>query len=242
MWLFVGLGNPGAKYARHRHNLGFMAIDTIAETHGFDAWRSRFQGMAAEGRLSGQKVLLLKPTTFMNESGRAVGEATRFYKLAPENVVVFYDEIDLQPGKVRVKTGGGAAGHNGLKSVIAHLGEEFVRVRLGIGHPGRKDLVHHYVLHDFAKADNAWLEPLLDEVAGAAPRLAEGDQANFMNEVAAGMRRALEPAGKSAPSETRATGTAKTVSADKPGAETPATDSGPLAKKLRAWFGTRRED
>lgn len=242
MWLFVGLGNPGAKYARHRHNLGFMAVDAIADTYGFDAWRRRFQGLTAEGRLGTHKVLLLKPTTFMNESGRAVGEAVRFYKMTPENVVVFYDEIDLQPGKVKVKTGGGAAGHNGIRSLIAHLGEDFVRVRLGIGHPGRKDLVHHYVLHDFAKADSAWLEPLLDEIARAAPRLAEDDPANFMNEVASGMQRAAEPDGPSAAPAKPAASDAKAAPADKPDTGAPAASSGPLAAKLRDWFRTRRGD
>ena len=151
-----------------------MAVDAIAAAHGFPAWRKRFDGLAAEGKLGGEKVLLLKPQTYMNESGRAVGEAVRFYKLDPDDVVVFHDELDLAPGKVRVKTGGGVAGHNGLKSLTAHIGNDYVRVRIGIGHPGHSDLVKRHVLHDFAKADRAWLEPLLGAIAEEAPDLAEG--------------------------------------------------------------------
>ena len=165
MHLLVGLGNPGTRYVDNRHNIGFLAVEEIARRHGFGPWRKSFQGEVSEGRLGGGKVLLLKPQTYMNESGRAAGEAARFYKLDPEAVTVFYDEIDLAPGKVKVKRGGGAAGHNGIRSLIAHLGPEFQRVRLGVGHPGRKDLVQHYVLSDFAKADDAWLDPLLEAVA-----------------------------------------------------------------------------
>src|SRR5210317_1683475 len=145
MKLIVGLGNPGAKYARNRHNIGFMAVDRIASDHGFGPWKPKFQGQIAEGRLGREKVLLLKPETFMNKSGQSVGEAMRFYKLEPEDVIVIHDELDLAPGKVRVKQGGGHAGHNGLRSIHAHIGENYARVRLGIGHPGRKDLVAHYV-------------------------------------------------------------------------------------------------
>ncbi len=148
MKLFVGLGNPGAKYARHRHNVGFMAVEQIADRHGFGPWRRRFQGYAADGELDGTKVLLLKPDTYMNESGRAVGEAARFLKLATSDIVVFHDELDLLPGKLKVKTGGGNAGHNGLRSITAHLDNEYVRVRIGIGHPGAKELVQAWVLHD----------------------------------------------------------------------------------------------
>ena len=161
MKLFVGLGNPGREYAMNRHNVGFMAIDAIAATHDFPSWRKRFSGLAAEGKLGGEPVLLFKPQTFMNESGRAVGEASRFYKLELGDVVVFHDELDLAPGKVRVKTGGGVAGHNGLKSLTAHIGNDYVRVRIGIGHPGQKDRVTGHVLQNFAKADHVWLEPLL---------------------------------------------------------------------------------
>jgi PTH1 family peptidyl-tRNA hydrolase len=183
--LFVGLGNPGPQYARNRHNIGFMALDAIAERHGFSPWRSRFHGAVSEGMLVGEKVLALKPMTFMNRSGQAVGEAARFYKLAPDQVTVFHDELDLAPGKLRVKRGGGAAGHNGLRSIDTHLGPGYRRVRLGIGHPGRKELVTPYVLHDFAEADEEWLVPLLDAVAAAAPDLVtEAEGSRFLSRVA----------------------------------------------------------
>jgi len=184
MLLFVGLGNPGAKYAGNRHNIGFMALDRIAGEHGFGPWKSKFQGQLAEGRLGNEKVMLLKPATYMNLSGQAVGEAMRFFKLTPADVTVFHDELDLAPGKVRVKTGGGHAGHNGLRSVQQHVGADYRRVRLGIGHPGRKDLVSHYVLQDFAKADAEWLDDLMRGVADGAPALAEGRTDRFLNAIA----------------------------------------------------------
>lgn len=184
MLLFAGLGNPGAKYADNRHNIGFMALDAIAAEHGFGPWRSKFQGALSEGRLGGEKVLLLKPATYMNESGRSVGEAIRFHKLAAEDVTVFHDELDLAPGKLRVKRAGGHAGHNGLRSLHQHIGADYRRVRMGIGHPGHKDRVSGYVLHDFAKAERDWLDPLLDAVARAALQLADGDDAAFLNAVA----------------------------------------------------------
>lgn len=183
MHIFVGLGNPGPKYAGTRHNIGFMAVDRIAEDHGFSPWRAKFQGQISEGRLGSEKVLLLKPETFMNLSGQSVGEAMRFYKLTPSDITVFHDELDLAPGKVRVKQGGGHAGHNGLRSLHGHIGEDYARVRLGIGHPGRKDLVSHYVLHDFAKADQDWLEDVLRGVSDGAPQLADGDSGKFLNAV-----------------------------------------------------------
>lgn len=183
MHIFVGLGNPGPKYAGNRHNIGFMALDRISDDHGFGPWRSKFQGQVSEGRLGGDKVLLLKPETFMNLSGQAVGEAMRFYKLEPGDITVFHDELDLAPGKVRVKQGGGHAGHNGLRSIHGHIGEDYGRVRLGIGHPGRKDLVSHYVLHDFGKADQDWLEDVLRGVSDGAPQLAGGDSGKFLNAV-----------------------------------------------------------
>lgn len=188
MKLLVGLGNPGDRYARHRHNVGFMAVERIAERHGFSSWRRRFQGETAEGTIGGARVLLLKPMTYMNESGRSVGEAARFLKIDLDDIVVFHDELDLAPGKVRIKTGGGNAGHNGLRSISAHLGNDFARVRIGIGHPGSKDAVIPYVLHDFAKADQAWLDPLLDAIADAAPRLAAGDSARFLTDIARSMQ------------------------------------------------------
>lgn len=176
MLLIAGLGNPGSQYAYNRHNIGFMAVDDIAERHGFQPWRAKFQGMVAEGRLGTVKTLLLKPTTFMNESGRSVGEAARFFKLTSDQVVVVYDEIDLAPGKCRVKKGGGAAGHNGIRSIDRAIGPDFWRVRLGVGHPGDKALVRTYVLKDFAKADEDWLDPLLEAVADAAPLLVDGGE------------------------------------------------------------------
>jgi peptidyl-tRNA hydrolase, PTH1 family len=183
MLLIVGLGNPGRRYASHRHNIGFMAADAIHRRHGFPAWRTRFQGEASEGLLGGEKALILKPATFMNESGRAVAEAARFYKLQPSDIVVIHDDLDLAPGKVRMKVGGGHGGHRGLKSIEAHLGREFRRMRLGIGHPGRRELVNPYVLHDFAKSDSDWLEPLLDAIAEHAPLLSRGEDSTFMNRV-----------------------------------------------------------
>ena len=184
MLLFVGLGNPGPSYEGNRHNIGFMAIDEIARVHGFGPWRSRFQGLVAEGTIAGGKVLALKPLTFMNESGRSVGEAARFFKLEPKKVCVFYDELDLVPGKVRVKTGGGAGGHNGIRSIDQHLGNDFQRIRLGIGHPGDKAKVHGYVLSDFAKAErNGWVPTLIDAVAREAPALLAGDEGRFMSRV-----------------------------------------------------------
>ena len=183
MKLFVGLGNPGGQYARNRHNIGFMAVDRIAEDHGFSPWRSRFRGELAEGRLGTEKVALLKPGTFMNLSGESVAEAARFWKLAPSDIIVFHDELDLAPGRLKVKQGGGHAGHNGLRSIHQHLGEAYGRVRMGIGHPGHKDRVSGYVLHDFAKADQDWLDDLLRGVSDGAAALAEGDSGRFMNAV-----------------------------------------------------------
>lgn len=183
MLILAGLGNPGSKYANNRHNAGFMAADAIARRHSFSPWTKKFKADICEGMLGGQKVLLMKPQTFMNLSGQAVGEAMRFYKLTPADVTVLYDELDLAPGKVRVKTGGGTGGHNGIKSMDAHCGKDYRRVRIGIGHPGDKNLVHNWVLGDFAKADGEWLDPLLDAIADAAPLLAQGDDAGFMNRV-----------------------------------------------------------
>jgi PTH1 family peptidyl-tRNA hydrolase len=185
MLLLVGLGNPGARYARHRHNLGFMAVEAVARAHGFGPWRTRFKSLISEGRLGDVKVLLQKPQTFMNLSGQAVAEAARFYKLPPGQIVVCHDEVDLVAGKVRIKTGGGVAGHNGLRSIAEQLGSaDFRRVRLGIGHPGHKDLVSGHVLGDFALADREWVEGLLDAFAEAAPLLAAGDDAGCMNKIA----------------------------------------------------------
>ncbi len=183
MKLFVGLGNPGAKYAGNRHNIGYMAVDRIAADHGFGPWRSKFQGVISEGRLGREKVVLLKPETFMNLSGQSVGEAMRFHKLEPADVIVFHDELDLAPGKCRLKTGGGHAGHNGLRSIHAHIGEAYDRVRLGIGHPGDKNRVAGYVLADFAKADGDWLDDLLRGISDGVAALADGEGPRFLNAV-----------------------------------------------------------
>jgi peptidyl-tRNA hydrolase, PTH1 family len=183
MRLFVGLGNPGTKYALNRHNIGFMAVDEIARRHGFAPWRRRFQGMTSEGTLDEEKVVLLRPETFMNESGRAVQEASNFFKLGIDQIVVFQDELELPPAKVRVKIGGGIAGHNGLRSISAHIGNDYRRVRLGIGHPGVKELVHGYVLSDFAKSDRPWVEALCAVIADNAGLLAGAKDSAFQNKV-----------------------------------------------------------
>lgn len=184
MFLFVGLGNLGAKYQNNRHNVGFMAVDWMVRRHSFSSWRKKFQAEVCDGVIGGEKVLLMKPQTFMNESGRAVGEAMRFHDVALENIYVFYDELDLEPGKVRVKTGGGAAGHNGIRSITAHVGADFKRVRIGIGHPGVKELVHHHVLSDFAKADGAWLDTLLEGMADCVDLLTAHKDEKYQSKVA----------------------------------------------------------
>jgi PTH1 family peptidyl-tRNA hydrolase len=182
--LWVGLGNPGPAYALHRHNVGFMAIDVIADMHGFGPWKKQFQGWTAEGRLGPEKILLLKPATFMNESGRSVGEAMRFFKLEPEAITAFHDELDLPPMKVKVKRGGGTAGHNGLRSMDAHIGPEFRRVRIGIGHPGHKDKVTGHVLGNYHKSELDALTDMLGAIGAEAEWLARGDDVRFMNDIA----------------------------------------------------------
>lgn len=183
MKLFVGLGNPGARHAANRHNVGFMLVDAIAKRHGIGPWRRRFQGVSAEGPLGSQRVLLLLPGTFMNESGRAVAEAAHFYKLSLGDIIVFHDELDLAPGKVRIKSGGGNAGHNGLRSVSAHVGNDYCRVRIGIGHPGDKALVHPYVLSDFSKSEREWVDALCAIIADNAELIARGEDGSFQNKV-----------------------------------------------------------
>lgn len=248
MKLFVGLGNPGEKYAQNRHNVGFMALEEIARAHKAGPWRRKFHGAASEAVIGGEKCLLLMPMTYMNLSGQAVGEAAQFYKIEPDDVTVFHDEMDLAPGKIKVKTGGGHAGHNGLKSVAAHIGANFRRVRVGVGHPGDKALVLPYVLGNFAKADSAWLEPLLDAMAQAAPHLAEGAEAKFMNEVARRLRPEPEPKAPSAVAESGAGAGAEQPTARPPIAkplaaprETTApretgAKGGALADKLKDWL------
>lgn len=193
MQLWVGLGNPGPRYTMHRHNVGFMALDVIAEMHEFGPVQKKFQGWFQEGRIGGSRILLLKPATFMNESGRSVSEAMRFFKLGMDALTVFHDELDLAPFKVKVKRGGGTAGHNGLRSIDAHLGPDFVRVRVGIGHPGEKHLVHGHVLHDFSKDERAEMDKLVDAITDAFPLLAKGNEIGFMNKVSL-----LVPAAKNA--------------------------------------------
>ena len=183
MLLLVGLGNPGARYAGNRHNVGFLAVQEIAKRHGLGPWRRRFAGVACEGPLGGVRTLLLLPGTYMNESGRAVAEAAHFYKLSPADITVFHDEIDLPPGKVRVKIGGGIAGHNGLRSISEHIGNDYRRVRIGVGHPGDKDLVQHYVLSDFAKTDRGWVDALIAIIGENAELIARGQDASFQNKV-----------------------------------------------------------
>jgi PTH1 family peptidyl-tRNA hydrolase len=183
MRLFVGLGNPGAKYQANRHNIGFMAVDEIARRHGFAPWRRRFQGETSEGTLDRERIILLKPLTFMNDSGQAVQQAASFFKLTPGEIAVFHDELELPFGKVRVKVGGGIAGHNGLRSISAHVGNDYRRVRLGIGHPGAKELVHNHVLGDFAKSERPALEAFIDAVTDNVAQLAAERDSSFQNKV-----------------------------------------------------------
>jgi PTH1 family peptidyl-tRNA hydrolase len=195
MLIIAGLGNPGGKYAGNRHNIGFMAVDAIHRRHSFSPWSKKFRAEIAEGELGGEKVLLIKPQTFMNLSGEAVGKALRFYKLDPSAVTVFYDEIDLAAGKLRVKTGGGSGGHNGIRSLDQHIGQNYRRVRIGVGHPGAREMVHGHVLGDFAKADREWLGVLLDAIADSADLVARGDDSGFMNKITLTLRDKLQPTG-----------------------------------------------
>ena len=202
--LVAGLGNPGAQYVGHRHNIGFMALDRAASEAAFGPWRKKFQGEVSEGRVGDKRVILLKPSTFMNDSGRSLGEACRFLKVPSSDVVVIHDELDLAPGKVRFKFGGGHAGHNGLRSIHAHIGADYARVRLGIGHPGDKSLVSGYVLHDFPKADKTWLENVLSGFCAGLPKLVNGDEAGFLNAVSLRTNPPRSNAGKKPPHTARA--------------------------------------
>jgi PTH1 family peptidyl-tRNA hydrolase len=243
MKLFVGLGNPGEKYRANRHNIGFLAVDRIAERHGFGPWRKKFHGLVTEGTIGPDRVVLLKPETYMNDSGQSVGEAQRFLKIPLSDVYVFHDELDLVPGKVKLKAGGGNAGHNGLRSISAHIENEYKRVRLGIGHPGSKDVVIHYVLNDFAKSDREWVNALLDAVADAAPYLAKGDDARFLSDVA---RSTTQEEPEASPRQ----GTSEEAEAPRP-AKKPASAPHPvgersskrqsaLAENLKKWLGARK--
>jgi len=233
MKLITGLGNPGTKYARNRHNIGFMALDAIARDHGFSPWKGKHQGSISEGRFGSDKVILLKPETFMNNSGQSVQAAMRFHKLEPSDVIVLHDEIDLAPGKVKYKVGGGHAGHNGLRSIHAHIGPEYARVRLGVGHPGHKDAVPGFVLRDFPKADEGWLDDVLRGVSDGAVYLAAGDAAKFSNAVALRVAPARPSTGKKAPPTTAAS----TNTGSKPAAQAdPEPDARSAMQKLMDRF------
>lgn len=245
MLLIAGLGNPGSRYAGNRHNIGFMALDEIVRGPSFSPWSKKFSAEIAEGQVGTEKVLLLKPQTFMNESGRSVGEAARFFKIDPADIVVIHDELDLAPGKLRVKTGGGNGGHNGLRSIDAHLGtKDYRRVRLGIGHPGSKDAVTPYVLGDFAKVDREWLDPLLEAVARYIDSLVAGDDALFMNKVSVATG-SSEPAGAkgaaSAPSKSAGSGKGQSHirQARGSGPVLKPPEKGPMAEMLKRIFGAK---
>ncbi|MDX8522111.1 aminoacyl-tRNA hydrolase [Mesorhizobium dulcispinae] len=238
MLVFAGLGNPGAKYANNRHNVGFMAADAIARRHSFSPWSKKFQGLISEGMLGGEKVLLIKPQTFMNLSGQSVGEALRFYKLDAAALTVFYDEIDLAAGKVRVKVGGGSGGHNGIRSLDQHVGNAYRRVRIGVGHPGVKEMVHGHVLGDFAKADREWLDVLLDAIADDAGLLAKGDDSSFMNRITLVLRDKLVPTGdddRPPPKAPKQKSHIRKARQQQPPAKVP--ESGPMAAMLKKLFG-----
>lgn len=237
MLLIAGLGNPGQKYENNRHNVGFMAADAIARRHSFSPWSKKFSGLIAEGRIGGEKVLLLKPQTFMNLSGQSVGEAMRFHKIDISQLVVLYDELDLAPGKVRVKTGGGAGGHNGIRSIDAHCGKEYRRVRIGIGHPGAKELVSPYVLGDFSKADREWLDPLIDAIADNADTLVSGDDNGFMTKLAL-LGRTDAPAAEK-PAKSALKGQSHIRQARPKQVPLQAPDKGPMADMLRKLFGNK---
>jgi PTH1 family peptidyl-tRNA hydrolase len=243
MHILVGLGNPGAKYENNRHNVGFMAADAIVRRHSFSPWTKKFRALIAEGTLGGEKVLLMKPQTFMNLSGESAGEAMRFYKLEPTDVTVLYDELDLVPGKVRVKVGGGAGGHNGIRSLDQHIGNAYRRVRIGIGHPGVKEMVMPHVLGDFAKVDRVWLEPLLDAIADAAPLLVKGDDNGFMNKVSLAMpTKEKKPYAKDAgtasasePAKPKGVSHIRQARPSQPDIKLP--ETGPMAAMLKRLFG-----
>lgn len=231
MILLVGLGNPGPEYEHNRHNIGFLAVDEIARRHRFPPFRQKFQGDITEGTIAGERVLILKPRTYMNESGRSVAAAAQFYKVGPADIIVLHDELDIPPARLKVKTGGGHAGHNGLRSIDAHMGPEFHRVRLGIGHPGSKDLVHNWVLGNFAKADGDWLRDLFDGIAQSADKLVQKDFPGFMNGVALIMN---PPPVREARSGAAVTGVAKPVAGPTPAAKNA------MAETLRALLAAKK--
>ncbi|MCD7111555.1 aminoacyl-tRNA hydrolase [Rhizobium sp. DKSPLA3] len=238
MLIFAGLGNPGPKYAGNRHNIGFMALDAIHRRHAFSPWSKKFKAEIAEGDLAGERVLLLKPQTFMNLSGKSVGEAMRFYKVPVGSVVAIYDELDLVPGKARLKTGGGHGGHNGIKSMDAHCGRDYRRLRLGIGHPGAKEQVERHVLGDFAKADRIWLDPLLEALADNADMLVKGEDSQLMNKLAlaTGSPPPAEPAQKAKPA-----GQSHIRAARNHAQPRILPTTGPMADMLKKMFGNKDE-
>nr|WP_306268301.1 aminoacyl-tRNA hydrolase [Pararhizobium sp. IMCC3301] len=244
MKLLVGLGNPGLQYARNRHNIGFHTVDEIQSRHGFTPWRDRFQGWVATGTLNDEKATLLKPATYMNESGRSVGEAMRYFKIPLDDLIVFYDELDLAPAKVRVKTGGGAGGHNGIRSIDAHIGNEYQRVRIGIGHPGHKNLVSRYVLSDFAKADAEWLELLIGSIADAVPTLLKDGSAGFLNELVLRQKPETERPDrlKSAQKKSSKATTEAAALVKKTGTNAGKKPVGPMAAALKALLPKTRKD
>lgn len=239
MLIIAGLGNPGSKYAGNRHNIGFMAVDAIHSRHGFSPWSKKFKAEISEGELGAEKVLLMKPQTFMNLSGEAVGEAMRFYKLQPADLVAIYDELDLPPAKARLKTGGGNGGHNGIKSLEAHCGKEFRRLRLGIGHPGVKELVHNHVLGDFAKADRTWLEPLLDALADNADMLVRNEDSQLMNKLALAVSGKAQEDEKVQPEKKPAAKSHIHQARNNSQPKLPTT--GPMAEMLKKMFGNKGE-
>ncbi|WP_159587057.1 aminoacyl-tRNA hydrolase [Chelativorans xinjiangense] len=238
MLLIAGLGNPGRQYENYRHNVGFMAADAIFRRHSFSPWSKKFSALVCEGRLGGEKVLLIKPQTYMNLSGQAIGEAMRFYKLEPADLIVLYDELDLAPAKVRVKVGGGAGGHNGIRSIDAHCGKDYRRVRIGIGHPGDKARVTGHVLGDFAKADRDWLEPLLEAIADNAEMLVKGDDSGFMNKVSLAVKGKAEPAGNERKPAAKGQSHIRQARPQKPSAPLP--ETGPMAAMLKKLFGEKK--
>ena len=242
MLIIAGLGNPGSQYAGNRHNIGFMAVDAIQRRPGFAPWSKKFKAVISEGELGGEKVLLMKPQTFMNLSGEAVGEAMRFYKLGPENIIAIYDELDLLPGKARIKTGGGHGGHNGVKSLDAHCGKEYRRLRLGIGHPGSKEQVHNHVLGDFGKVDQVWLSPLLDALADNVEMLVKAEDSQLMNKLAlavGGKPEDEKPAkGEPKPQQPKPAGKSHIHQA-RGGGKPNLPTSGPMAEMLKKMFGNK---
>jgi len=237
MLLFAGLGNPGAQYQNNRHNVGFMAADAIARRHSFSPWTKKFKGLISEGNIAGEKIILIKPLTFMNLSGQSVGEAMRFYKLAPSDLTVFYDELDLAAGKVRVKIGGGAGGHNGIRSIDQHIAKDYRRVRIGIGHPGVKEMVHGHVLGDFAKSDKEWLEVLLDLMADSAGLLTKGDDNGFMNKVSLALQDRLTPTGDDDRPPAKAPKQQSHIRQARPQPAVKLPETGPMAAMLKKLLG-----